>query len=303
LSGTQRVKLTFQNPGLSIAVAVSLLLHCALLAVRFAAPESFRFKPEDPGLEVILVNAKHDKKPLKADALAQANLDGGGNAEAGRAKSPLPDLRKTEDGDSIKETKRRIAELEELQQKMLAQAIKKTPFSTPRVTDRAKPKEAPQPEGTDQQESAKVLARSVAEISRNIEDYNKRPKKTQITPSTQEVRYAMYYNSLREKIQKFGTLNFPRQDGKQLYGELLIYLPVYQDGSIYQREGGMRVERSSGVLNLDRAALRIIERSAPFSRFPENMRSKDKDDVWEIILRLKFTREETLEAELRGGNS
>lgn len=64
------------------------------MAVRFAAPEVFRFQPTDPGLEVILVNAKHDKKPLKADALAQANLDGGGNAASGRAKSPLPDLRK-----------------------------------------------------------------------------------------------------------------------------------------------------------------------------------------------------------------
>lgn len=68
-----RVKLSLQNPGLSIAITVSVLAHCVLLAVRFAAPDSFRFKPDDPGLEVILVNAKHDKKPLKPEALAQAN--------------------------------------------------------------------------------------------------------------------------------------------------------------------------------------------------------------------------------------
>jgi protein TonB len=79
-----------------IAIAFSVLAHAALLAVHFAAPEAFRMQPTDPGLEVILVNAKHDKAPLKADALAQANLDGGGNADAGRAKSPLPDLRKIE---------------------------------------------------------------------------------------------------------------------------------------------------------------------------------------------------------------
>lgn len=294
------MKLSLQNPGLSIAITVSVLAHCVLLAVRFAAPDSFRFKPDDPGLEVILVNAKHDKKPLKPEALAQANLDGGGNADAGRAKSPLPDMRRTEDGDSIKAAKRHIADLEIQQQRMLAQVIRKTPFPVPRVAGLDQPKEAPRPDGADQNDSTRVIARSVAEISKNIEDYNKRPKKTQITPSTRAVPYAMYYNSLREKIQKLGTLNFPHNGGKQLYGELLLYLPVYQDGTIYQKEGGLRVEYSSGVPGLDRAAMRIVERSAPFSRFPENMRSRDKDDVWEIILRLKFTREDTLEAELRG---
>jgi protein TonB len=32
-------------------------------------------------LEVVLVNAKSKAKPLKADALAQNNLDGGGNVD------------------------------------------------------------------------------------------------------------------------------------------------------------------------------------------------------------------------------
>ncbi len=84
------MKLIPENRILALAIAISLIAHGALLAVRFAAPNTAR-KPFDPGLEVILVNAKHDKKPLKAEALAQANLDGGGNAERGRAKSPLPD--------------------------------------------------------------------------------------------------------------------------------------------------------------------------------------------------------------------
>ena len=102
-----------QNRTLAIAIAVSVLAHGALLAVRFAAPDAFKLQARRSRLEVILVNAKHDKKPLKADALAQANLDGGGNADAGRAKSPLPDMRKTEDGDGLKAMQRRIDELED----------------------------------------------------------------------------------------------------------------------------------------------------------------------------------------------
>lgn len=292
-----------QDRTLVIAVVISLLVHALLLAVRFAAPEPVRFKPVDPGLEVILVNARHEKKPVKAEALAQANLDGGGNADAGRAKSPLPNLKKSEDGDNIKAARRRVAELEE-QQKILAQNAKQTPNKAPRTTPQDTPSAAPPtPAAPDDNENARALARAEAEINRQIEDYNKRPRKTQITPSTREVGYAMYYSQLQKRIENIGTLNFPQQNGKKLYGELVVYIPVFQDGTIYDREGGPRVERSSGNPALDEAALRIVRRAAPFGRFPDNMRTSGKDDVWEIITRFKFTRDDAVQTELRGGSS
>ena len=292
-----------QNPTLSIAIACSVLAHGLLLAVHFSAPEAFRLRPADPGLEVILVNAKHDSKPVDAQALAQANLDGGGNADAGRSKSPIPDLRRTDDGDSVRAAHRKITELEERQRKLLAQLSNTSTFATPLTSDLEKLKEAPQPEASDILESSKALALRAAEISKNVEQYNKRPKKTQITPSTREVGYAMYYKALQDRVEKIGTLDFPQQDGKKLYGQLVIYIPVYQDGTIYERDGGPRVEMSSGNLALDRAALRIVRRSAPFGRFPVNMRSSDKDDVWEIITRFKFTREDALQTETRSARN
>ncbi len=290
-----------QNLILTIAVTLSVLAHAALLAVHFTAPEAFKFKPTDPGLEVILVNAKHDKQPLKADALAQANLDGGGNADAGRAKSPLPDLRKSEDGESAKASRRKVEELERQQQKLLAQMEKKTPFRTPQVTDVEPVKDVlPQRNAMDMLDSAKALLRREAEISRNIEDYNKRPKKTQVTPSTREVGYAAYYKAFQDRIEKYGTLNFPQKDGKKLYGNLVLYIPIFQDGTIYMKDGGPRVEQSSGDAALDQAALNIVRRSIPFGKFPDNMRSTGKDDVWEIITRFSFTRDDALQTETRG---
>ena len=292
-----------QDRTLVIAVVISVLLHGLLLAVRFAAPEPVRFKPVDPGLEVILVNARHDKKPVKAEALAQANLDGGGNADAGRARSPLPNLKKTEDGDNIKAARRRVAELEQ-QQKVLAQNAKQTRTTAPKTTPQESPTVAPPtPAAPDDNENSRALARAEAEIHRQIEDYNKRPRKTQITPSTREVGYAMYYSQLQKRIENIGTLNFPQQNGRKLYGELVIYIPVFQDGTIYEKEGGPRVERPSGNPALDEAALRIVRRAAPFGRFPENMRSTGKDDVWEIITRFKFTRDNAVQTELRGGSN
>jgi periplasmic protein TonB len=291
------VKYFSQLSPLSIALTVSVLLHGALLTVRFVAPEAFQLKPADPGLEVILVNAKHKKPPVKAEALAQANLDGGGNADAGRSKSPLPDLHRNDAGESVQATQRRIAELEEAQKNLLSQT-KKSLYSAKPVNDKDKPD--PSRTGADLIESSKALARSAAEITQRIEDENKRPRKTFITPSTREVGYAMYYKDMQKRVEEIGTLNFPQRNGKKMYGELVVYIPIFQDGTIYQKDGGVRVEKSSGNPELDKAALAIVRRAAPFGRFPPKMLSSDKDDLWVIITRFKFTREEKLEAELRG---
>ncbi|MES2075041.1 MAG: TonB family protein [Pseudomonadota bacterium] len=287
-----------ENRFLYTAIGISLLVHGALLAVHFVAPTAFRLQPTDPGLEVILVNAKHNKAPLKADALAQANLDGGGTVDKGRSKSPLPDMRKVETGDSVKAVKRRISELEQKQSELLTQA-KPNPFAAAPVTEKNKPD--PAPSGADLMETSKAIARMSAEISETIEDQNKRPKKTFVTPSTRGVGYAIYYKTMQKRIEDVGTLNFPQQNGRKLYGQLVISIPVFQDGTIYQRDGGAKIDRSSGNAALDAAALNIVRRSAPFGKFPPNMLSNDRDDLWVIITTFKFTREDRLQADMNGG--
>jgi len=291
------VKYLQNNTPLMIALGVSVLAHAGLLAVRFAAPDAFRQQPADPGLEVILVNAKHANTPTKADALAQANLEGGGTADAGRSRSPLPDLRKIENGESIKALQRRIADLEQQQQNVLTKVSKST-FSAPPKTEQDKPD--PTRTGNDAFDTSRAISRAAAEVIERIEDQNKRPKRTQITPSTRQVGYALYYKEMQKRIEEVGTLNFPQQGGKKLYGELVVYIPIFQDGTIYMKDGGPRVERSSGNAALDAAALRIVRQAAPFGGFPANMRTRGKDDLWEVITRFRFTREETMQAELRG---
>jgi protein TonB len=294
-----RVKSFKENRLLYLAIGLSLVAHAVLLAVRFIAPLPAPALAADPGLEVILVNAKHNKAPLKADAVAQADLEGGGAANQGRSKSPMPDMRKTEMGDSVKANKRRIAELEQRQQQLMTQVRSPSPVTAPPVTEQLKPD--PTPTGADLLESSKAIARRVAEISETIEDQNKRPNRTQITPSTRGVGYAIYYKTMQKRIEDIGTLNFPNVNGRKLYGQLTLSIPVFQDGTIYEKEGGIKVERSSGNAALDEAAMRIVRRSAPFGKFPPNMLSRDKDDLWVIITTFKFTREEKLQADLSGG--
>ncbi|XLZ69615.1 TonB family protein [Massilia sp. SR12] len=288
-----------ENQFLVIATAVSVAVHATALMVHFVAPKAFKVEPTDPGLEVILVNAKHAAKPLKADALAQANLDGGGNADAGRAKSPLPDMRRMETGESIQAAQRYIQQLEERQKNLLTQA-RKSDLAAPPVTE--KKQTDPLRTGADLIESSKAMARSVAEITQTIEDQNKRPKKTFLSPSTQGVGYAMYYNSFRRRVEEIGTLNFPQKNGRKLYGVVVLSIPIYQDGSVYLKEGGTVVERSSGNPDLDAAAISIVRRAAPFGKFPPNMLSQERDDLWVIVQKFNFTREEKVQVTYGSGN-
>jgi protein TonB len=289
------VKYLQDNRFLLIALAISVVVHAALLAVRFVAPPEVKIAPTDPTLEVILVNAKHANRPLKADALAQANLEGGGTADQGRSKSPLPDLRRMEQGDSIEAARRRIEQLEEQQKKLLTQ-VKTTPYRAAPVTENNRPD--PLPTGADLVESTRAIARMAAEIAQTIEDQNKRPRRTYITPSTQQVGYALYYKAFQRKVEEVGTLNFPQKNGRKLYGELVLSIPIFQDGTLYTREGGIKVQTSSGNRALDQAAIAIVRRATPFGKFPPNMLSNDRDDLWVIITRFRFTREEKLETKL-----
>ncbi len=111
-----------------------------------------------------------------------------------------------------------------------------------------------------------------------------------ITISTRDPVYAMYYRTLRSRIEHIGAINFPQQNGSRLYGELTVRIPVYRNGAIDDREGGVSIERSSGNPSLDNAALRIVYRAAPFGSFPKS--AQTAADVWVIITRLKFTRDQ-----------
>jgi len=202
-----------EDQRLWIAVGFSFLLHAALLAVKFAPPTNQTSKPLSSGLEIILVNARHDKAPVNADALAQANLSGGGNTELGRARSPLPNLQQSVDGNHIETQRRKIAELEQQQERMLSQlsTLSKERIKVAEKSIKKSVDVSTKPETMD----TVALARREAEIAKQVSDYNKRPIKSQLTPSTREVSYAVYYATLQKQIERTGTRYFPQQEGKK----------------------------------------------------------------------------------------
>jgi len=123
---------------LQLTLAVSLALHAAVLSVRFIDPEGFNRVFQDTPLEVILVNARSNEAPTKAQAIAQFSLAGGGDAEKGRATSPLPYSAMTSVGDDFEEIQRKTDAMLEEQTQLLAQ-LRKQIATLPAPLDRLAP--------------------------------------------------------------------------------------------------------------------------------------------------------------------
>ena len=106
---------------LQLALGASVAVHAALLTVRFVDPERFNRVFQDTPLEVILVNARTNEKPDKAQAIAQASMAGGGDADKGRATTPLPPSAMVELGDTPEDqSQNSVQTLQEQQMLMLA---------------------------------------------------------------------------------------------------------------------------------------------------------------------------------------
>ena len=273
---------------MQVALAVSIAAHGALLLVRFVDPEGFNRVFQDTPLEVILVNSRSGEAPEKAQAIAQANLAGGGEAQAGRATSPLPPSALTEFGDANEDTKKQIEQLQETQQQMLTQVRRELALLPP--TDPLR--EQGTPEEREQENRRRQLIELLAEIEKRINEENARPKKRYISPATREEVYALYYDQLRRKIEERGTRNFPENQGKKLYGELTMNVTVDVEGRVVETE----VVRGSGSKVLDRRAVAIVVAAAPYGRFNAAMRNNADQLV--ITSRFRFTREENLETTL-----
>jgi protein TonB len=273
---------------LQIALGVSVVVHAAVLTLRIVDPEGFNRVFQDTPLEVVLVNARSNEKPDRAQAIAQSSLAGGGELEKGRATSPLPPSALSSIGDAADDEQQKIEQMQEQQMLMLAQ-IKRTLAAMPP----ADPKLARNnPEAAAREDKRRHLMKLLAEIEKRINEENARPKKRYISPSTREEVYAVYYDTLRRKIEDRGTHNFPELAGRKLYGELTMIVTVNHDGRVLDTE----VVETSGNHTLDRRAATIARAAGPFGRFNDAMRRKADQIV--VVSRFKFTRDDTLETRL-----
>lgn len=274
------------------AILVSAILHTLFIFVLHFTPANPKLlENPNPPLDVVLVNAKTERKPLQADVLAQHNLEGGGNVEEARqAKSPLPVSERDQALSAEAEFNARVEALEE-KTKVLMQQLKsdyQVPEQKPLPPAEPRPP-APLPAPTDLASRSLEMARLQARIDQQREDYQKRPRRMFVGARAQEFTFAQYVEDWRIKVERVGNLNYPEAARRnRLYGALVLTVNIQDDGSLES----VQVERSSGSKILDAAAVKIVEMAAPYAPFPEAMRKKV--DILGITRTWAFTRSDQL---------
>ncbi|HEY9210719.1 MAG TPA: TonB family protein [Methylotenera sp.] len=304
--------------GMSIALWFSVLFHVVLLSIHFE-PQLSKFKDNLAILEVVLVNAKTQSRPDNTEVYAQANLDRGGNTEQDRKmKTALPVLKPQkseftpkptanskqaaqatlETANELREQKR-VAELEKHAQELMTQ-INAVKAVESQAVQKAAAKEAQSgnqaaPRKLDLEAIASAaieMEKLEAIISKQQDEYQKRPKRKFVGGRTKEYKYALYVESWRQKVEKIGNLNYPEaaRDLK-LYGQLQMTVSIKPDGSV----DSIEINRSSGHKVLDAAAKHIVELGAPYALFPEDIRKEV--DILSITRTWTFTKEDSLATE------
>ncbi len=268
----------FKDP-LAVGLVISLFVHLAVLMMRFAPPSEIRFLPSESQLEVILLNARSRAVPLTPEVLAQVNMEGGGDRDEGRAKSPLPPQVKPRDGDDLQVQQASIRRLEE-EQKRLAQL---TNQPAPYVDKPPTHGDKPRPQATDADETKAAIARLEAQIARQIEDYNKRPKRLTFGVNAVGVNYARYVDDWAETIERIGTERFPAEARGRMYDSLVITVEIDKYGNVID----VLINQKSKYEALNRVVKQVVYAGAPYQAFTSEM-SKD-GDILQIVRTWTFT--------------
>ncbi len=207
-------------------------------------------------------------EPEQADYLAQANQEGAGNTEeqarpSARAESPVPiDNPGDEFGDSVADAAVLDAAAD--------QVLTTTAAQIHDVLD--KPSEDPTPDGS----TAAAMEAGVEltfplpqqEVA-NLAIHDSRPRELVTSVDTRESKIAPYLDRWKRKIEFIGIEYFPEHgliDG--MTGSPTLEVIISASGQLQE----VIVRQTSGSRALDRAALEILRRAAPFDPFPEAVR-------------------------------
>jgi protein TonB len=262
---------------LKAAIVASILLHSIVLVLRFSPFDLSALDRNGPQLEVALVNAKSTSKPAKAEILAQANLDGGGNTDANRrAKSPLPVLPHDSASTELAVATQKAEQSGQEARELITQAQAATSLAppVPKATDAEGTPELPS--ASELMQSSLAAVRLEAQIAKQMEAYEKRPKRRFVGARAEEYRFARYVEDWRLKVERIGNLNYPAAArAKKLYGSLLLTVGIRADGSL----DSISLDRSSGQKILDLAAQKIVEMASPYAPFPPDIK-RDTDVLY-----------------------
>lgn len=254
----------FDRMGLTVFFALA--FHAILiLGVSFNAEDLFK-NNSAPTMEITLVSSQSKTAPEEADYLAQANQKGGGTVDKKvRPTSPFSNPNPTLENGLAPDSKMAFSPpplKKKEQERKLMTTDKAQVARDSKAFKRDIPIDTKSTQAAELYERSREFARLHAEIQELKQAYEHTPHHTYVTGiNAKEYRFASYIEAWRDKVEKFGSLNYPEEAIRDnISGSLLLDVGVNPDGSIES----MKILRSSGRKLLDNAATQIVKMAAPF---------------------------------------
>ena len=213
-----------------------------------------------------MMNASTDSAPVKAQVLAQVNVDGGGQATSGVASNNLPYLDQAPEAVVLERLIKQRLQLEAEQQQLLTQLHSQQLVQDNRPAEQFL-KDSQQPGQDERNQEQVLLNSSLTALSEQVQHYNQRPRKIFEAPSAQQARFAEYVNLWRQRIEAIGTQQYPTGTEGKAYGSVQASLTIRSDGVLID----ITIDRPSDKALLNQAVTRIAQLASPFAPFPREM--------------------------------
>jgi len=262
---------------LSITAFFSALFHAlVILGISFKLPDIAAIRNSDNTLDVVLVNRSNNEVPIEADTVSTNDNQGGGKDDK-EAESPLPYTHQNvSQVESIKLTAEQHQRTTLAPDKLITGRESNVAVVNKRTEKtRLKAKQAATGKDILTTKSQRQLRkeRLIAKLNQSMEDYQKRPRKEYLSPTTKKHEAAKYLDDWRKKVENVGNTNYPIQaKAKSLSGSLILTVEIKANGTI----SSISIEKPSEHKLLNDAAKRFVRDASPFAAFPDELaRTKD----------------------------
>ena len=233
-------------------------------------------------LDVVLVQWRSGAEPEKADYLAQASQKGGGETtEKARPSEPVSgEIPTPFQGRDTQQSEQQTAVPEvDLREIVAIETQSESPLQPTTVEQ----PELEQPNAAQLMQQSMNMASLQPEVSRQRQWKSTLPRREFISANTKEYEFASYMSAWVSKVERVGNMNYPHElRQKKLHGDLILTVGIHKNGTVES----INVRRSSGIPEIDQAAIRIVQIAAPYSPLPDNI--TDRVDILHITRTWRF---------------
>lgn len=285
----QPASVVSHRDSLLMALLLAIVLHAFILLGMKGDKEP---PQADKAIDITLISLPSIRIQKRVYALAMLNQEGGGQKRSKPTPPPHQEKQVVEMLQKKMPPKTPEPETQPLPKSQATQKIiitQKVSATKPVVTaekiaqqekietvERNVVKETPRP-----LLSSADLELQIAQLGRDIAKKQPSEDDSRIKPvnaiGAHQYLASQYISDWQDKVERIGNINYPEIARKKGFtGKLILDVGIKTDGSIYN----MRISKSSGYTELDEAAKKIVQMSAPFSALPKELRNEL--DVLEI---------------------